>query len=137
MIFIRGCVKSSPPGIVITSLGSPNSSRSSSRSTSPDSRHLSQPGSQGFTLHPSLLTHLLNTQRDNLHPMPLPKEQSLVLYRPLGLHPDGGPDVVRQWDSEPIVYDSERFEEVNDDETTMQEETAWPTAEEDSGMDVD
>jgi hypothetical protein len=75
--------------------------------------------------------------------MPLPKEQGLVLYRPLGLHADkGSPNVVKQWNGEPLLYDSDRFEEVDDDETAMQEQNAFPAAaeeevEEDSAMDVD
>ena len=51
-------------GIVITSLGSPSSSRSTSSDRSCSSRHLTQPGCQGFTLSPSFLTHLIAAQRD-------------------------------------------------------------------------
>ncbi|WWD15585.1 hypothetical protein CI109_100007 [Kwoniella shandongensis] len=104
--------------IVITALS--DSSRSSSRSPSPDSieNHLSQPGSQGFTLSPSLLTHLLKTQRDKLNgPLGdmLKNDKSLILYKPLGIHPGGWTEpVVKSWESH--EEDSGRFEEIPEDE---------------------
>jgi len=69
--------------------------------------------------------------------MPLPKEHSVVLYRPLGLREDG--NVVKEWNGEPFSYDSERFEEVEDEEATMEDEPAAgeEAGEEDSAMDVD
>jgi hypothetical protein len=154
--------------IVVTSLSSPESSpppqgarisRAHSRDASPDpasdkpysfteNRHLSQPGSQGFTISPSLLTHILNAQREqlpfdvNAHTAP---ERGLVLYRPV---PGMGRPVVEEWNDANHVPldDSGRFEEVDDDEelTTgqqqdanmdMDEETPWQYAEE--AMDIE
>ena len=104
-------------GIVITSLGSPSSSRSTSSERS--SRHLTQPGYQGFTLSPSFLTHLLAAQRDQCDPRGSPSK-SLTLYRPRiplakivetwrgmpEVRDDAGPEV--------RVDDAGRFEEVDD-----------------------
>lgn len=91
-------------GIVITSLGSPNSSQSSSRSTSPQ-RHLSQPGAQGFTLSPSLLTHLLNSHR-NTHTAAPAGPRDLVVYRS------------PTWDRSDlnVVSDANRFQEIDDED---------------------
>ncbi|KLT38657.1 hypothetical protein CC85DRAFT_305770 [Cutaneotrichosporon oleaginosum] len=104
--------------IVVTSLSSPEPS---SRSPSPDPgprrpysfeehKHLTQPGADGFTISPSLLTHLMAAQSDQFTPAynAVP-ERGLVLYRPLGIPP--AEHVVKQWDEEPG-----RFEEVDDDE---------------------
>ncbi|EIW71933.1 hypothetical protein TREMEDRAFT_72608 [Tremella mesenterica DSM 1558] len=124
--------------IVITSLS--DTSTSSSRSTSPNSRAirtLEQPGMRGFTLSPSLLTHLLNAQRGDISTLHLPQstERSLVMYRPAVLPPGfsdwarkmlpnvnldlpmQGSEVVRTWRGEPgvIMDDEGRFEELNDD----------------------
>lgn len=111
--------------IVITSLGS---SPSTSRSTSPDRSSVSedrqlfsQPGDRGFTLNPSLLTHLLQSQRTNLSMAPdLPQERGLVLYRPLGIHAGGHPDlrsIVQTWqDQSASSADASRFEELGEDE---------------------
>ncbi|WVR09571.1 hypothetical protein IAU60_006640 [Kwoniella sp. DSM 27419] len=107
--------------IVITSLSDASSSRGSSRSPSPEfdgqdhgRRNLAQPGNQGFTISPSLLTHLLHAQRDQLNGVRPPRDQrSLVLYRPLGIPAAG------QWPdsdamaNEPYV-DSGRFEVLED-----------------------
>ncbi|KAK8870121.1 hypothetical protein IAR55_000691 [Kwoniella newhampshirensis] len=104
--------------IVITALS--DSSRSSSRSPSPDSieSQLSQPGSQGFTLSPSLLTHLLKTQRDKFNgPLGdmLKNEKSLILYRPLGIQNGTWTEpVVKTWEGH--EDDSRRFEEIAEDE---------------------
>jgi hypothetical protein len=119
-------------GIVITSLGS-----DSSRSPSPDlgelspetRRRLSQPGAQGFTLSPSLLTHLLNVRPDQLPHPSKQIENSLVLYRPLGIPPGRQADtVVKQWNGNPAVlsYGDNRFEEIDNDENT---ESTWSASE--------
>ncbi|WVQ84558.1 hypothetical protein IAT38_006712 [Cryptococcus sp. DSM 104549] len=110
--------------IVITSLS--DTSSTPSRSPSPESTkdRLSQPGVQGFTISPSLLTHLLQAQRDlnthgSLESMIKKAERSLTLYRPPGSAPGALPDaIVKAWQGEPqLLYeDSGRFEEVNDDE---------------------
>jgi hypothetical protein len=124
------------PGIVITAL-SPTSSRSSSPETSP-SRNLSQPGEQGFTLSPSLLTHLLAAQREHWNKSDIsnlnfdqPKpETGLVLYRPLGIprgmlqnlpnvSPAMADEVVRMWRQgmmPNVSEDESRFEDLDDDE---------------------
>lgn len=115
-------------GIVITSIGSPDSSVSS-RSPSPtpseqdrqaQARKLTQPGLQGFTLSPSLLTHLLSTQRDNLTAsqmasMGLSGEKGLVLYRS---PPNFG--IVQEWPGQDMtsIVDEGRFEELDEDEIT-------------------
>lgn len=128
---------SSCSGIIITSLGSPNSSRDSSRESSPSNhdRHLSQPGEQGFTLNPSLLTHLLNSQRDNIHlPAYPPQERGLVLYRPLGIEPGTGrPSVVQEWQGEPPIDDTGRFEMIDEDEPVEQ---VWQ-GDDDMAMDIE
>lgn len=108
-------------GVVVTSLSDTESEASTSRSASPPARReFSQPGTQGFTLSPSLLTHLLATQRDHLrHPLAHPTpEKGLVLYRPLGLPPGGAPEIVQQWPGAPngVDQDSGRFEELDEDE---------------------
>jgi hypothetical protein len=101
-------------GVVVTSLSDTESEGSSTDvSSSPKPSDLNQPGSQGFTLSPSLLTHLLNTQRDQFA-TPLPQqEKGLILYRPLGIPP--APQIVQQWSGQD---DSSRFEELDDDENT-------------------
>jgi hypothetical protein len=105
--------------VVVTSLSDTESEDSSTESISSSKRSdLNQPGAQGFTLSPSLLTHLLNSQRNHFAPTP---------YKPLGIPP--APDIVQQW---PGQDDSSRFEELDDDEnTTMggQEDTG--------GMEID
>ncbi|WVF67243.1 hypothetical protein IAT40_001991 [Kwoniella sp. CBS 6097] len=137
--------------IVITSLSDASSSRGSSRSPSPESTsadeqlHLSQPGDQGFMLSPSLLTHLLKAQRDQLNGMTNNAQQnrnSLVLYRPLGIPPGqtttNSADaawtdpVVKSWQPGENYVDSGRFEEVDDDENL--DEPAETQAVEDEGM---
>jgi hypothetical protein len=114
--------------IVVTSLSSPEPS-SGERSPSPDPgprrqysyeehKHLTQPGADGFTISPSLLTHLMAAQSDDFRPAynAVP-ERGLVLYRPLGIPAE---DVVKQWDEEPG-----RFEEVDDDENMSNEPVPW------------
>lgn len=102
------------PGIVVTSLSDTESENSSTESTTPHkSSNLNQPGEQGFTLSPSLLTHLLNTQRERFTTLP-PQEKGLVLYRPLGI--PSAPQIVQQWPGQ--EDDSSRFEELDDDENT-------------------
>ncbi|WVQ94842.1 hypothetical protein IAU59_001925 [Kwoniella sp. CBS 9459] len=146
--------------IVITSLSDASSSRGSSRSSSPDQetdsaeelRRLSQPGDQGFMLSPSLLTHLLKAQRNqfngdsnNNH---AGNNNSLILYRPLGINPgkaneptaawtdDNSDSVVRNWQPGETYVDSGRFEEVDDDERF--DEPAPAQAEDmDMGMGMD
>ena len=101
-------------GVVVTSLSDTDSEVSSSDvPSSPKCSDLNQPGLQGFTLSPSLLTHLLNSQRDRFAPT-RQQERGLILYRPLGIPP--GPDIVQQW---PSQDDSNRFEELDDDESTV------------------
>lgn len=105
----------------MTSLSDTESEASTSRSSSPPPRReFSQPGTQGFTLSPSLLTHLLATQRDHLkHPFnQSPAEKGLVLYRPLGIPAQDRPEIVQQWPCPPIpdIEDSGRFEELDEDE---------------------
>jgi hypothetical protein len=131
-------------GIVITSI-----SPSSSRSTSPDgssSRNLSQPGEQGFTLSPSLLTHLLAAQREhwssygttpNLS-FDIPnRERGLVLYRPLGIPPGITEEVARMWSEGgvPTHDDEARFEDLDNEEVIQAEPSA--AMEVDDDMDVD
>jgi hypothetical protein len=107
-------------GIVVTSLSDSESEAPSSRSTSPRrARDLNQPGHQGFTLSPSLLTHLLATQKNCFDFSQPPREKGLVLYRPLGIPP--GPKIVEQWpgqsrDSNADFGGSARFEELDEDE---------------------
>lgn len=111
--------------IVITSLSSPESyAERLSRSPSPDlgprrqysyeeHKHLAQPGQDGFTISPSLLTHLMAAQSDPFRPdlaYNANPERGLVLYRPLGI--PAAENIVKQWDQE----DDGRFEEVDDDE---------------------
>ncbi|EJT51843.1 hypothetical protein A1Q2_03010 [Trichosporon asahii var. asahii CBS 8904] len=137
--------------IVVTSLDSPSPepspelddmrSRSTTASPPPrdsgeaynyeENRNLSQPGQNGFTISPSLLTHILNAQRDQFGTQPNfsvePAERGLVLYRPLGGMP--AEDVVRQWQQKakrakqvrPQIPDPDghRFELVDDDEDLM------------------
>lgn len=106
-------------GIVVTSLSDSESEAPSSRSTSPRRAHdLNQPGHQGFTLSPSLLTHLLATQKNCFDFSQPPPERGLVLYRPLGIPP--GSEIVEQWPGHENAVagpgDSARFEELDDDE---------------------
>ncbi|KAL7424469.1 hypothetical protein Q5752_000153 [Cryptotrichosporon argae] len=115
--------------IVVTSLSSPTHASRSSRSPTPDGdydyashSHLAQPGQQGFTISPSLLTHIMNAQRDQLIPAPS-AEKGLVLYRPLGIYPATGsaPSGVGlglglQGSAQPRLEESlGRFEELGDD----------------------
>ncbi|OCF44401.1 hypothetical protein I317_01661 [Kwoniella heveanensis CBS 569] len=147
--------------IVITSLSDASSSRGSSRSSSPepsgsaDERHLSQPGDQGFMLSPSLLTHLLKAQRNQLNGMnngnnsqSAQNRNSLILYRPLGIPPGklagnqagsgwtgiGTEPVVKSWQPGENYVDSGRFEEVDDDENF---DEPSPAQTEGEGMDID
>ncbi|WWC91852.1 uncharacterized protein L201_006799 [Kwoniella dendrophila CBS 6074] len=110
--------------IVITSLSDTSSSRGSSRSPSPEfntaeEMHLSQPGMKGFTLSPSLLTHLLKQQREQfgMNGSLNQNQNSLVLYRPMGIPPgEWENSIVQAWQTGQGYVDSGRFEEVNDDE---------------------
>jgi hypothetical protein len=114
-------------GVVVTSLSDTESEDSSTESISSSKRSdLKQPGAQGFTLSPSLLTHLLNSQRNHFAPTPH-QEKGLILYRPLGIPP--APDIVQQW---PAQDDSSRFEELDDDENT-----AMGGQEDTGGMEID
>lgn len=117
------------PGIIVTSLSDTESEASSSRTASPPpSRDFSQPGSQGFTLSPSFLTHLLATQRHSLK-RPLHQqgvEKGLVLYRPIGIQlPHVDPEIVEHWPGS-HNDDSSRFEVLDADEsaTTGEQESA-------------
>lgn len=115
--------------IVVTSLSSPEHSRSPSPDTGPrrsgraysyaENKKLNQPGDSGFTISPSLLTHIIGAQKDVHVPMPMPQRE-LVLYRPIGQPGVGREDVVKHWDGEYV--DSGRFEMIDDDEETMQPE---------------
>lgn len=121
--------------IVVTDL-SPEGSRSPSPETETDKRryslkdnqHLAQPGHQGFTISPSLLTHILNAQRDqfaNSHPQTGP-ERGLVLYRPIPFN-NNPQSVVEEWSGAPRlsqIPDSGRFEEVDDDEDLSMDQNA-------------
>ncbi|WVW86320.1 hypothetical protein I302_108362 [Kwoniella bestiolae CBS 10118] len=103
--------------IVITSLSDTSSSRDSRSASPEDDRYLSQPGMKGFTISPSLLTHLLKTQRDQFAVKDLPPNNSLVLYRPLGIAPGEWDDaIVKMWQTNDGYEDSGRFEELDDDE---------------------
>lgn len=121
----------------MTTLSDTESETSSdSRSTSPQPRReFSQPGDQGFTLHPSLLTHLLANQRDHLatHLNASAPEKGLVLYRPLGIQAVPNPEIVQQWPGQPnLSDDSGRFEILDDDENS-----SFAQAADDGAMDVD
>ncbi|OCF77458.1 hypothetical protein I204_01446 [Kwoniella mangroviensis CBS 8886] len=127
--------------IIITSLSDASSSRESSRSASPeptadDVRNLSQPGMRGFTISPSLLTHLLKTQRDQLSGRKVsPNSNSLILYRPLGIPPGEWNDViVKAWKPDEEYVDSGRFEILDDDEAF---DNVTPSANGDTQMDID
>ncbi|ORX39368.1 hypothetical protein BD324DRAFT_649444 [Kockovaella imperatae] len=101
--------------IIITSLGSSDSEVSPESTPSPETRrrYLSQPGAQGFTLSPSLLTHLLNSSQSLPRP---PAEKGLVLYRSMPIPSD---QIVNEWHGHPNIgheNDSLRFEEIDDDE---------------------
>ncbi|WWD03802.1 hypothetical protein V865_001858 [Kwoniella europaea PYCC6329] len=127
--------------IIITSLSDASSSRESSRSASPepaadDVRNLSQPGMRGFTISPSLLTHLLKTQRDQLSGRKVsPTSSSLILYRPLGIPPgEWNDDIVKAWKPDEEYVDSGRFEMLDDDEVF---DEATPSANGDTQMDID
>ena len=124
-------------GIVITSLGSSDSELSPEpRSPSPNTkRFLSQPGAQGFTLSPSLLTHLLSSRDQILRP---PVEKGMVLYRPparFGHFP--GNQIVNEWNGElQLSEEPSRFEEIDEDEDLRQE--PHPSADvSDISMDVE
>ncbi|WRT70091.1 uncharacterized protein IL334_007085 [Kwoniella shivajii] len=131
--------------IVITCLSDTSSSRASSRSPSPEEKdieesYLSQPGMQGFTLSPSLLTHLLKTQRDRLNAkFPHTGDQSsLVVYRPLGIPPgDWNESAVRNWQPDKEYVDSGRFQEVDDDENYDKPESMHMAEDEPMDMDGD
>lgn len=129
-------------GIIYTSLGS-TSSRSRSRSPSsspPPPTHLTQPGVNGFTISPSMLTRLLAAQRSEDNSIPLPftippsppaptPEMGLVLYRPLGIPPGTSRNstafprdvhgIVKEWQGS-LLSDGEgrnaRFEMLDEDE---------------------
>ncbi|WWC95029.1 hypothetical protein V866_001881 [Kwoniella sp. B9012] len=127
--------------IIITSLSDASSSRESSRSASPeptadDVRNLSQPGMRGFTISPSLLTHLLKTQRDQLSGRKVsPTSNSLILYRPLGISQDEwNDDIVKAWKPDEEYVDSGRFEMLDDDEVF---DEATPSANVETQMDID
>jgi hypothetical protein len=121
-------------GIVVTSLSDTESEASISGSPTPlEHSDLNQPGSQGFTLSPSLLTHLLNSQREHFSVPHKSQEKGLILYRPLGIPP--GPQIVQQWPAPESnqQYDSSRFEELDEDE-----DTGMGMGENDSGgMEID
>ncbi|KIR24740.1 hypothetical protein I309_06436 [Cryptococcus deuterogattii LA55] len=108
--------------IVITSLSDSDSRSSRSPSPETDSRYLSQPGEQGFTISPSLLTHLMNAQRNNDLKGPLQdllknNQKSLTLYRPLGIPADRWKEsIVKTWEDAQNYDDSGRFEEIDDSE---------------------
>lgn len=117
--------------IVVTSLESPVSSPGRSPSPDPgprraysyeENKKLSQPGDTGFTISPSLLTHLMAAQSDHFRngSTSFNPERGLVLYRPLGI--PGAENVVKQWDpSQSMSLDDEgRFEEVNDDDDDIE-----------------
>ncbi|KAL1408746.1 hypothetical protein Q8F55_005559 [Vanrija albida] len=144
--------------IVVTSLSSPESSPPppSRRGSSPTkeqpyydyetNKQLSQPGTSGFTISPSLLTHIINAQRDQIvgggfQDSPS-QERGLVLYRPLGI--PAAEDVVKEWSrgSGPQPKhqfpdpDGDRFEEVDDDEDMSAEQPVVGVPV-DAGMDVE
>ncbi|ODN94862.1 hypothetical protein L198_05010 [Cryptococcus wingfieldii CBS 7118] len=110
--------------IVITSLS--DSDSRSSRSPSPEVElaqgHLSQPGEHGFTLSPSLLTHLMRARRDYDFQVPLSEllrnnERGLTVYRPLGISPGKWKDdIVKTWEEAQADADAGRFEEIDEDE---------------------
>lgn len=114
----RGWYEPEKDRIVVTSL-------SSSRDSSVDSRasdkpiHLAQPGLQGFTISPSLLTRLLAEHRNRIDPN-LPPEKALVPYKPL-LPPGANWDeIVRMWRgdlaaADQTISDTGRFEEISDE----------------------
>ncbi|ODN73420.1 hypothetical protein L202_07945 [Cryptococcus amylolentus CBS 6039] len=117
--------------IVITSLS--DSDSRSSRSPSPEvpevelaQGRLSQPGEHGFTLSPSLLTHLMRARRDYDFQVPLSEllrnnERGLTLYRPLGIPPGKWKDdIVRTWEEAQADADAGRFEEIDEDEDFTQ-----------------
>lgn len=160
--------------IVVTSLSSPESSppppnrRGSSPSPKRDpppkesyydyetNKHLTQPGTSGFTISPSLLTHIINAQRDQIvgggfQDSPS-QERGLVLYRPLGI--PAAEDVVKEWSAHgrrgssssrqkpPHQFpdpDAHRFEEVDDDEDLMSSEqpVVGVPVDDDAGMDIE
>jgi hypothetical protein len=97
-----------------------------------------QPGENGFTISPSMLTRLL-AARDNTLPLPFPqqREMGLVLYRPLGIaaEPDRDVrDVVREWRGA-MLEDSGRFEVIETEESSILDKGGVTPAEE--GMDID
>ncbi|WVQ74373.1 hypothetical protein IAR50_003973 [Cryptococcus sp. DSM 104548] len=112
--------------IVITSLS--DSDSRSSRSPSPEfdlaegQGRLSQPGEHGFTLSPSLLTHLMKARRDYDFQVPLSEllknnERGLTVYRPLGISPGKWrDDIVKTWEEAQADADAARFEEIDDEE---------------------
>lgn len=128
------------PGIVVTSL-------SSSRESSVDSRasdkpiHLAQPGLQGFTISPSLLTRLLAEHRNRVDPN-LPPEKALVPYKPL-LPPGANWDeIVRMWRgdvgaADQTISDTGRFEEISDDVDVQAAPANAVDADMDMSMDIE
>lgn len=111
-------------GIIYTRLSeSPSRSSERERSSSPPVQ-LSQPGTNGFTISPSMLTRLLAATKDSSIPFPTQfpqqREMGLVLYRPLGIqagqHLNQGDvrGIVREWAGK--EGDSGRFEVVDEDE---------------------
>ena len=128
-------------GIVITSLGSSSSSRSSSsdRSSAQSPRHITQPGSQGFTLSPSFLTHLLAAQRDQFGVDPLggrKREQGLILWRPPAMPPGWPSEVVKTWGAASGSRGEEGRSEKMDDDEVGQDEIGEMDVDEDMQMDV-
>ncbi|OWZ35541.1 hypothetical protein C356_05049 [Cryptococcus neoformans c45] len=108
--------------IVITSLSDSDSRSSRSPSPETEGRYFSQPGEQGFTISPSLLTHLMNVHRNGDLKGPLQdllknNQKSLTLYRPLGIPADRWKEsIVKTWEEARNYDDSARFEEIDDAE---------------------
>lgn len=134
-------------GIVYTAL-----SASSSRSSSPDPKsasavQLSQPGDNGFTISPSMLTRLLAAHNHPAIPplFPLNREMGMVLYRPLGMASTENfgakdvEDIVREWQDKMRAGEhSGRFESVDEDEDLTLNEVVPVTVDGEAGdMDID
>lgn len=64
-------------------------------------------------------------------PPPQPADRGLVLYRPLGIEM-GAPSVVQEWNGQPAIDDTGRFEEIDEDEPSQQ---VWE--DEDMAMDIE
>lgn len=107
---------------MITSLSDSDSRSSRSPSPETEGRYLSQPGEQGFTISPSLLTHVMNVHRNGDLKGPLQdllknNQKSLTLYRPLGISADRWKEsIVKTWEEARNYDDSARFEEIDDAE---------------------